>query len=51
MKTFAELGDIVVHAIGYDACYREYGTEDLALIGERALEMGQIDRDGNLTDG
>lgn len=48
MKSFVELGDIMLREAGEDACQSGYGTTDPRLVGELAVRYGDINGDGTL---
>ena len=48
MKSFVELGDIMLREAGEDACQSGYGTTDPYMVGKLALVYGDINGDGTL---
>lgn len=48
MKSFVELGEIVLNATSDVTCERAYGTSDPYFVGRAALEYGDINADGTL---
>lgn len=51
MKTFKELGEIILQACGEQAVrsgYQISGEIDLAYVGQCALQFGDINKDGTL---
>ena len=46
--THTDLGNIVLSAVGEDACLSGYGTDDPEMVGWFALAYGDIDVDGTL---
>lgn len=46
--TLTELGNIVLAAVGKDACFAGYLTTDPAWVGRYALDYGDINADGSL---
>ena len=47
-KNHTDLGNIVLKAVGEDACLNGYGTTDPAKVGWYALAYGDINVDGTL---
>lgn len=48
MKTFRELGLIVLTEAGVEDCQSGYGTTDPEWVGRYAIEYGDINFDGTL---
>lgn len=48
MKSWEELGKIMLAEAGEEACQSGYQTTDPVEVGRLALEYGDINRDGTL---
>lgn len=48
MKTYIELGQIMLREAGEDACLSGYETTDPEWVGRLALAYGDINPDGTL---
>ena len=46
--TFADFGQIVLDAVGAEACLSGYGTDSPEWVGRYALSYGDINADGTL---
>jgi hypothetical protein len=48
MKTYLELGNILLAEVGKDACMLGYGTDEPEWIGRYGVQFGDINLDGTL---
>lgn len=48
MKTFTQLGEIMLREAGEEACQGGYGTTDPHWVGRYAMDCGDINPDGTL---
>lgn len=48
VKTYTELGEIILKEAGEEACKEGYDTTDPDRVGRLAIAFGDIDRDGTL---